>query len=228
MSMVKMLDRHLHKKQYIQAMTLLEVLIAIFVMGIGIIAITKLMTYNIQTISRVHKQTIATSLAREWLEMVSNVRDTNTLLWYERNCAIRSTKQEISQITQEQSLCKSYFWSGDSTEYNYIIDGWLQADHTQIMMKRITSNNLWEEGKLSMTGIFIWWTTISGYIHSNTEKENPTFQFSRYITFSGLSSLPTDSPLSSSDINSVRSIVLYNNGTNTGEIILESFIANKE
>ena len=65
MSMVKMLDRHLHKKQYIQAMTLLEVLIAIFVMGIGIIAITKLMTYNIQTISRVHKQTIATSLARE-------------------------------------------------------------------------------------------------------------------------------------------------------------------
>lgn len=208
-------------------MTLLEVLICIFVMGIGILAIAKLMTNNIKTIAKVHDRTTATTLAREWLEMINNVRDTNILLGYERNCAQRSTQQEIENMTDEQSLCKSFFWTGDNSNYNYIIDGWLQINTGQITMQRIAESDLLNWSKLYMTGIDINWTTVYWYIHKHSSSDKPSI-FSRYIQFNQLSWLANNSALSISDIHVVRSIVLYERNGITGQVMLESFIANKE
>lgn len=205
-------------------MTLLEVLICIFVMGMGILAIARLMTHNIETIARVHNQTTATTLAREWLEMLNNVRDTNILLWYEWNCAQRSTQEEIDAMTGAESLCKSFFWTGDATEYNYTIDGWLHPETSQIIMKKIQDADLFSGARLYLSGISINWVSISWYTHSISPTASP---FARYIQFSWLSWLDNNSPILPSDIQVVRSIVLYNYQGKTGQVMLESFIANK-
>lgn len=214
----------------IKGMTLLEVLIAIFVIGIGILSIARLMTHNIATIAKVHNQTTATTLAREWMEMINNVRDTNTLLWYERNCAERSTEQDIqnlnNQSTEVTTLCKSFFWTGDGSHYVYTIDGGLNPDTAQITMKKINNTDLFSGGLLYKKWLIVNGVTISWYTHDMQDAQ--ASDFARYIEFTGMAWLPDNTALSSSDINPVRSIVLYKNGNKTGEVILESFIANKE
>ena len=57
-------------------MTLIEVLIAIFVLGVGILSIVTLMTKNIANTQKIHTQNTALILAREGMEMLYNYRDT--------------------------------------------------------------------------------------------------------------------------------------------------------
>ncbi len=61
-------------------MTLIEVLIAIFVLGVGILSIVTLMTKNIANTQKIHTQNTALILAREGMEMLYNYRDTNHIL----------------------------------------------------------------------------------------------------------------------------------------------------
>ena len=205
--------------------TLLEVLIAIFVMGVGILSIVNLMTHNISIITRVHLQTTATTLAREGMEMVTNVRDTNTMLWYERNCGERSTTQDIININNSNTnqiittLCTSFFQTG-SQEKKFIIDGWLHPNISQIQMKSINDTS---QAKLFLTWILINGMILTGYSHQ-WGSETP---FVRYISFTGMNSLPNNSPLINKII-PVRSIVQYNRKGMTGEVIFESFIADQE
>lgn len=87
-------------------------------------------------------------------------------------------------------------------------------------MKAINDIN---QAKLYLTGITINTTTLTGYSHQSGA-ESP---FIRYISFSGMSDIPTNSPLKD-QILPVRSIVQYNRKGMTGEVIFESFIANQE
>ena len=214
-------------------MTLIEVLICIFVMGTGILAIARLMTYNISTIATVHDQLTATTLAREWLEMLSNVRDTNKIIWYERNCAKRMTQTEIDALSSQDntnSLCKEFFWTGSVAETEttglFTIDGGLLDIENQIIMKKITNTtNLFSGWQLYLTWFEINWVTISGYTHNIT---NNTSRFSRYLEFTSMKYLSNTSAITIQNIHPVRSVVLYNRNGNIKEIALESFIANKE
>ena len=212
-----------------QAFTLLEVLICIFVMGIGILSVVWLMTNNINTIDRVHTQTIATTLAREGMEMVTNVRDTNSILWYEWNCAERLSPNSDGSSplwNDENSLCKNFFRTGDNSLYAYTIDWWLDKNSTQIIMKRLENDEINLSGsRLYLRGIQIGSVNITGYTHNTSGI--PT-NFWRYIEFTGMASLPNNSPIRPNDILPVRSRVLFDRNGTTGEIILESFIANKE
>lgn len=213
-----------------QAFTLLEVLICIFVMGIGILSVVWLMTNNINTIDRVHTQTIATTLAREGMEMVTNVRDTNSILWYEWNCAERLSPNSDGSSplwNDGNSLCKNFFRTWDNDIYAYTIDWWLDGDSTQIIMKRLDSDKINLSGsRLYLKDMQIRSVTITGYTHDDTNWI-PT-NFWRYIEFTGMSSLPSNSPIRPNDILPVRSRVLFDRNGTTGEIVLESFIADKE
>lgn len=197
-------------------------------MGMGIVSIVGLMTHNLSIINRVHMQTTATTLAREGMEMITNMRDTNTMLGYERNCAERTTSLEMNQlnITNNNwlnSLCKEFFWTGWNAASRFIIDGWLLPNTNQITMKKITWATPLPESQLFLTGITVDWITLTGYTHQWWEKSF----FSRYIEFTGMNSLPINSPLNT-QIVPVRSIVQYNRNWMTGEVMFESFIANQE
>ena len=60
-----------------KAFTLLEILIAISVFAIGILAVLRVLTGNISVLDRTNIKLQATVLAKEWIELLYNVRDSN-------------------------------------------------------------------------------------------------------------------------------------------------------
>lgn len=119
------------------------------------------MTHNIAMIDKVHTQTTATTLAREGMEMINNVRDTNIMLGYEWNCAEKKTT-ESTDIGE--SRCDSRFWTGRAEQtHQFIVDGGLLSDAKRIIIKKINNE---DESKLYLTGITIgYYGVITGYTH---------------------------------------------------------------
>jgi len=59
------------------AFTLIEVIIAITVFAIGVLAVLRLVTQNLVTLDVTQSRTTATFLAKEGMELVYNMRDSN-------------------------------------------------------------------------------------------------------------------------------------------------------
>lgn len=57
--------------------TLWEILLIIVVISIGLLAIVSLLTYGINFVQKSREKVIAINLAREWIEAVYQIRDTN-------------------------------------------------------------------------------------------------------------------------------------------------------
>lgn len=199
-------------------------LIVIFVLWVGILSITVLITRNLSLVKNIHTQTTATILAREGVEMAYNVRDTNNILWYERNCAQRLTNFNTPIIWD--SICQKYMRTWDEQSYRFIIE-WGVGEQSQIALSFITGDDfitLFNNSKLYLTGIstpinITWYTHIW---YGDT-------MFARYIEFTGMESLPSSTPITNNDIHHLTSKVLYKlSDTSTGEITLESFITQKE
>lgn len=204
--------------QKVKAMTIIELLVVIFILGVGILSISVLLSRSMSTTQQVHIQSTATILAREGIEMVYNVRDTNTLLWYEWNCAQRIQWQ----------ACTTHMRTWGNETHFFTIDGWLSKDK-QITMSGIVwwnFDDLFKDSKLYLTSKDIWWTIITWYSHQSDHTKNT--QFARYISFTGMNDLPKDL-ITNNDIHHISSIVLYKlSDTQTGQIMLESFITNQE
>jgi Tfp pilus assembly protein PilV len=212
-----------------KAFTLIEMLVVIFVLWIGILSIAVLITKNMSIVKNIHVQNTATILAREGIEMTYNVRDTNTLLWYERDCAQRTSQDEINNLQEWQDICQDYMRTWDSQTHRFIIDGWLSHDH-QITLSGINGDTweaLFNQSKLYLTGLTVGDTIITWYTH--IWGSTTSTSLARYIEFTGMNDLPTWSPIHNTDIHHITSKVLYQlSDTTTGEVILESLITNQD
>ncbi len=215
-----------NQKVSISAFTLIEMLVVIFVLWVGILSISVLITKNMSIVRTIHTRNTATILAREGIEMTYNIRDTNTLLWYKRNCAQRLTQEEIRNPNTTE-ICKWYMRTWDGQNYHFTIDGWL-SDDSQITLSGVngtTWEELFNESKLYLTGLNVWNTIITWYTH----RWQGGNSLARYITFTGMNDLPANSPINNNDIHHITSKVLYKlSDTSTGEVVLESFITNQE
>ena len=70
-----------------RAVTLLEIIIALFVFAVGILAVVRVITTNISIIDTMKIKVQAQSLAKEGMDMVFNIRDTNLARGVNRQCA---------------------------------------------------------------------------------------------------------------------------------------------
>lgn len=60
-----------------KAFTLIEVLIAITVFSVGVLAVLNLIMNNLSTLDKVQTKITATLLAKEGIELAYNIRDSN-------------------------------------------------------------------------------------------------------------------------------------------------------
>ncbi|GAC1413093.1 MAG: hypothetical protein NVSMB66_4080 [Candidatus Doudnabacteria bacterium] len=74
--------------------TLIETLVAIFILLTGLISAISLAVYSYKSIDNSSKQIVAASLASESLEAIKNIRDTNWLNDTLVNCAYLGTNQK--------------------------------------------------------------------------------------------------------------------------------------
>jgi prepilin-type N-terminal cleavage/methylation domain-containing protein len=92
----------MHKKGF----TLIELVMGMVVIGVGLSAIMMLLNYATKIANTTKAQIVATNLAREWLEIIQNKRDTN---W-----RIYSSKRDLCWLVNKtnptSTTCESIDW----------------------------------------------------------------------------------------------------------------------
>lgn len=199
------------------AFTLIEMLIVIFVLGVGILSVVVLITRNISLSWQLHMKNTATLLAREGIELVYNYKNTNSMLWYEWNCAPRIS------LPLSDSTCQSYFRTGDTWAHRFTIEG---IDSAQVTMKQISWPNdfdsLWNASRLYLKPNTHPNFSFASYTHWSGEDT----VFARILSFEQMNNIPSNAPFNHHDIHRLNVSVLYKTPTQTGEVSLESFISN--
>ena len=205
--------------------TFIEVIIAITVFAIGVLAVLRLITQNLVTLDITQMRTNATFLAKEWIELVYNMRDSNISKWLPWDCVLVPDLLTGDRWTVDvEKVCARYFssWSQNNQLLQISFDpNWYTYSFPVDAGKDFAE--LRSGNRLYYTTWDAWWHQIFRYSSHPVEWIDPTV-FSRYILFTGVREwdniLPRDSILK------VESHVLYNKWTKTWEVVLESFIWN--
>lgn len=211
------------------AFTFIEVIIAITVFAIGVLAVLRLITQNLVTLDNTQMRTTATFLAKEWIELVYNMRDSNLQKSLPWDCVLYTDLENITIDTADSenvqiNACERFFssWTDDHRVLQISFDP-VAYVHAVPVTIWANFNELWNKNRLYYTTWEIAWNQLFWYSHLSVEWEDPTF-FSRYILFDFVREW--DKILPPNKILKVESHVSYIKGTKTWEVVLESFIWN--
>ncbi len=177
-------------------------IIVLFIFSVGVLAVLKLIMYNMNTMNELEIKTTATLLAKEGLELTYNTRDSNRIAGLPRDCIVDKEYYDIMGT----NVCKHYFLEGQNKRI---------VDINTVERSPVITNDL------SETKLFINNNWSLEYTH--VPSEQPT-QYSRYIYFTGVKD--HDNILNTWKILKVESHVIYQRWSKTGEVVLESFIWN--
>lgn len=217
------------KKKF--AFTLIEVLIAITVFAIGVLAVLRVLTWNLWILDHAKMKLQSTVLAKEWLELLYNLRDSNLEKKLQRNCVLN--QDVYSRIGNdwahswedrtEDDICSDYF--GNSNKFLQV-----SFDETNYLYQNIADytgdfDSLFEENKLCLFSGAIWNSDISWYAYCWDSSWESTF-FARYLSFTWVKIDEWQNVLDSDKILKVEAHVLYKKWHKTGDIVFESFIWN--
>lgn len=197
--------------------TFIEVLMVIAVFSIGVLAVLKMITYNIAAADTIRLKTTASFLAKESMSLAFNMRDSNRLAWLEWDCVPNIAYNWETKL----DVCSDYLISGQQATTAWMF--WVGSDSFVDIHKLSLSSGFdakFEQARLALfTGtsefpVMYYWTWNAG---------TPTY-FARYVVFTGLVEsgvlIPRDQLLK------VESHVLYKKWTMQWEVVLESFIWN--
>jgi len=73
-----------------KGLTLIEIIVALFVFAVGMLAVVRTITTSISLITVTKLKTQAIALAKEGMDEMFNIRDTNLARGLNRNCAFVS------------------------------------------------------------------------------------------------------------------------------------------
>ena len=80
--------KHVTRNKRKRGFTIIELVVAIFIITIGLVAAASLMSYSISAVIIGKSQIIATDLAQEGLEVVRNIRDNNWHCIADSDCSL--------------------------------------------------------------------------------------------------------------------------------------------
>ena len=219
------------KKKF--AFTLIEVLIAITVFAVWVLAVLRILTWNLSIMDHTNMKLQSTVLAKEWLELLYNLRDSNLEKDLQWNCVLDQdiyswTPADLEEKT-ESSICAGFF----GNEADEILQ--LSFDKNSYYYQKISTytddfDDLFEKNKICefADDDMIWFAYCDAF-----EGWEDTF-FARYLSFtwiniseaSDLKISQTQEILPKDKIIKVESHVLYKKWHKTGDVVFESFIWN--
>jgi len=186
--------------------TFIEIVIAIFVFSVGILAVLQVMTRNLSLIAQSQTKTTAASFAQEGIALTFSLRDANRTKWYARDCIPSSQVFTVIEPSEED-FCQ-YRMQELATSGWYLL---LWFSPTQYMSINVVQNS-GDSQLFSQTGE---WYYVA---YSGTDAT----KYSRYIQFAPVQDAGTTIP--TDNILKVTSVVHYAQGAETGQVQLESFI----
>jgi prepilin-type N-terminal cleavage/methylation domain-containing protein len=217
------------KKKY--AFTFIEIMIAIVIFSIWILAVLNLVTNNLKSMDQNNLKLHATLLAKEWIELVYNLRDSNVQKELSWNCIINKDMYlwDYDQLSNqiwwwnqsdfENVICDWYFDTGSFLQIWFSPDFYIYNSKSEMMDNFY---DIYEKNKL-----FLYksteWENIFWYWYSGDSIWEDT-NFARYLSFKPVKEW--DNFLPQDKIMKVESHVLYMKWGATGEVVFESFIWN--
>ncbi len=205
------------------AFTFIEVIIAITVFAIGVLAVLRLITQNLVTLDTTQARTTATFLAKEGIELIYNMRDSNIDKLLPWDCLLDPvlSANDFGEIDEEK-VCLRRF--ADGTKGDKILQ--LSFDPESYMhVAVVEADEMFDELRKQNRLYYLSWevagTQLFRYSYDETGKETP---YARYVTFAKVHDGDEDLP--SDRILKIESHVLYVKWGMTGEVVLESFIWN--
>lgn len=197
--------------------SLFEVLVAIIVFGVWILTIFSLIISNISRVETIKQKNTATMLAKEWLDIVYNLRDMNLERWIDRDCA------DFDTGTSDNCASHFYLWwtslyGGSGTDY--IIDWnmsnlWSDTYVLNTVSQESDGVLYLHTGNVATTGSAITW-----FWYNHIAGGDSASLYTRIITFAPSSSYSSNT----GNILSITSRVIANVGSKRQEVILESMI----
>ncbi|MBS8122470.1 hypothetical protein VAMP_106108n29 [Candidatus Vampirococcus lugosii] len=176
-----------------KAFTLIELIITTIIISTGVLGIVSVIDYGFKAISIIRQDVIATNLAREGIEGVFNIRDTNWFRWSGR----RDQCWLLEDPLGASSDCQSEDWIGSG---NYILSGTTQSGQLYNYLSGSSSTlNLDDGYNVSQDGEFALCSETGKTWHPCPGQDNtsPEGRFFRMIQVKGLYNKEDGSTLNS-------------------------------
>ena len=208
------------------AFTFIEILVAISVFAIGVLAVLRLITQNLVTLDLTQTRTTATFLAKEWIELAYNMRDSNIQKSLPRDCILDpNLSADDFGIIDQNKVCKWYFssWANDGSVLQIAFDpeGYFFTSSQKV---ETGFTDLRETNRLYYTTGMVGDHELFRYSYLASEEGETATEFARYLRF--LPVKENDIHLPTNAILKIESHVLYRKWNTTGDVLLESFIWN--
>ncbi len=209
-----------------KAFTLIETLIVIVVFCIGILVVLQWLSQTLRNKDYANTQIKSAFFAREWIELLFNLRDANYHKKLPRNCIFDPKNNVTLNNEDENPFCIGYLWSWAD---NQILKIWIWSGNEYVYVK---TGNLADDFDQNLSWFQIYFhtgTKLNGetwFIYDYTWTEDEKTWFARYLLITWV--VDNGSVLPKDKILKVESHVLYQRWAITWEKVMETFIGNYE
>ena len=210
-----------------KAFTLIETLIVIVVFCIGILVVLQWLSQTLRNKDYANTQIKSAFFAREWIELLFNLRDANYHKELPWNCIFKYNENGITINLDSKwneisnSACDWYLWSGDAN----ILKIWIWSGNEYVHIEKAT---LYEDFDQNLSWFQIYfhsWNALNGetwFRYDYVWNEDEKTWFARYLLITWV--VNNDKPLPKDKILKVESHVLYQRWAITWEKVMETFI----
>lgn len=190
------------------AITLIEVLIAIYIFGIGVLVIMRMIISNIFRLYDLRAKDVAVGLGKEAMDIVFHLRDSNIEKSMRRDC--REVLQTWPSWSCPNSLLTSWM---NMYRINFSLT-WLYA------IEEIFTT--WDAVLRYHTGVLYTqsWSSYTWFWYSHNTTAGQETEFSRWIEVFPQQNYPT----MTWRVLGVRSIVQYQRWSNIRQVVIESIL----
>lgn len=211
----------------LKAFTLIETLIVIIVFCIGILAVLQWLSQTLRNKDYANTQIKSAFFAREWIELLFNLRDANYHKKMPWNC-IFNPKVISSPINEnENPFCVDYFWSWSTAN---VLKLGIWSDGKYIFVETgILANDFDTDLHNFQIYFHNTWNVLNGetwFIYDYTWNEDEATWFARYLLITWV--VADWWKIDKDKLLKIESHVLYKKWAITWEKVMETFMWNYE
>ena len=213
-------------KKNLTAFTLLEAIIAIAVFCTGILVVLYWVSQTLRNQDYANVQINSSFFAREWIELMFNLRDANYHKELPWNCVFRPVSNLQAQYSEDVNpFCGWYLWSWSVNVLKIGIWSWSEY----VFVETGSLSDDFEDNFNNYQIYVHTWNIIdgeTGFIYNHTWNEEEKIWFARYLVVTWI--VENGVNIDKNKILKVESHVLYKRWGFTWEKVMETFIWNYE
>ena len=208
----------------IKAFTLLETIVVIIVFCIWILAVLHWLSQTLRNKDYANIQIKSAFLAREWIELMFNLRDANYSKNLDWNCIFnRVIVGDESFWMDSNPFCTEYFWSWSANVLKVGIWSWDNYVFIETWVIEDTFDKNFDEYQIYFHNTW-YFNDETWFVYNHTWADEEKTWFARYIVLTWV--ISNDTSITRKDLLKIESHVLYKKWALTWEKVMETFIGN--